>query len=58
MSHTFTDAEIGEIRMSYKQAKKPAEQIGILADLYACAKDDISRVLEIATTPKKAKRKS
>lgn len=60
MSHTFTDAEIGEIRTAYRQAKKPAEQIGILADLYACKKEDICQVLEVAATPQKhkAKRKS
>lgn len=60
MSHTFTDAEIGEIRTTYRQAKRPAEQIGILADLYACKKEDICQVLEVAVAPQKhkAKRKS
>lgn len=57
MSHTFTSAETSEIRTAYRQAKKPAEQIGILADLYACAKEDICQVLGI-NAPKKAKRKS
>lgn len=56
---TFTDAEKNEIRAAYRQAKSPGAQVGILADLYACKKEDICRVLELPLpSPQKAKRKS
>ena len=35
----------GEIVSSYKQAAKPEEQIGILAELNACTVDEIREIL-------------
>lgn len=59
MSRVFTDAEKREIRAAYRQAKSPGAQGGILADLYACKKEDICQVLELPLpSPQKAKRKS
>lgn len=37
-----------EIVVRYKQAKEPAKQIGILADLNACTKEEIAEVLREA----------
>lgn len=48
-----------EICREYKQARKPAMQIGILADLNACEKNDIIRILllnGIDVTPKEQKK--
>ena len=36
----------GEICREYRQAKKKAAQIGILADLNSCSKDEIREVLQ------------
>ncbi len=46
----ITDSDISEIRMMYRQAKYPEEQIGILADMYLCTKNDIRKVLGLPTT--------
>ena len=35
----------GEIVRSYKEAKEPKKQIGILADLNAVGKDEIAKIL-------------
>lgn len=37
-----------EIIVRYKQAKEPAKQIGILADLNCCTKEEIAEVLREA----------
>lgn len=37
-----------EIVVRYKQAKEPAKQIGILADLNCCTKEEIAEVLREA----------
>ncbi len=37
-----------EIVVRYRQAKEPAKQIGILADLNACTKEEIAEVLREA----------
>ena len=43
----FTPAELDEIRTSYRQAKSPRTQIDVLADLYACTRQDIERALGV-----------
>ncbi len=45
----LTDSDISEIRMMYRQAKYPEEQIGILADMYVCTKNDIRKALGLQT---------
>ncbi len=45
----LTDNDISEIRMMHRQAKYPEEQIGILADMYVCTKNDIRKVLGLPT---------
>lgn len=42
MSRLMTD---GEIRTSYRQAKNPKKQIGILAQLNQCSKEEICRII-------------
>lgn len=42
----FTQSEISEIREMYRSAKNQKAQIGILAQLYLCEKEDIVRVLQ------------
>lgn len=42
MSRLMTD---GEIRTSYNQAKDKKKQIGILADLNQCSKEEIQRII-------------
>ena len=39
---------VGEIVTSYRQAANQKQQIGVLADLNACTKTDIKRILEDA----------
>ena len=39
---------VGEIVTSYRQAANQKQQIGVLADLNACTKTDIRRILEDA----------
>lgn len=51
----FTPEQEREIRASYKDAKNPEKQIGILADLYVCKKEDIIEVLRMESASKKAK---
>ncbi len=46
MTH-LTESDIGEIRVMYKQAKDPGQQIGILADLYLCTRKEIKQVLDL-----------
>ena len=41
----FTLEQEADIRASYRDAKNPQKQIDILADLYACKKNDILEVL-------------
>ena len=50
----FSPEEMGEIRTLYRNAASPKKQIGILADLYACARQDIERALGLPVTPKSA----
>ena len=50
----LTKEQIGEIRTAYRDAKDPKKQIGILADLYACDKDEIRQVLGIEDAPPQA----
>ena len=49
----FTPAELDEIRTSYRQAKNQRTQIDVLADLYACTRQDIERALGLPETPKR-----
>ena len=51
----FTPAELDEIRTSYRQAKIPRTQVDVLADLYACTRQDIERALGLPETPKGAR---
>ena len=48
----------GEIRASYRQAKDKKKQIGILADLNSCPKEEIKRILEGGTmeNPKRGRK--
>ena len=39
------DMTVSEIECAYRQAKKKAEQIGILADKNCCTKDEIMNIL-------------
>lgn len=48
---TFLPDEMADIRESYRNAANPAKQVGILADLYACAPQDIQRALGFPVTP-------
>lgn len=50
----FTPEELGEIRTMYREAANPRAQIGILADLYACDRQDIERVLGLPESPRPA----
>lgn len=50
----FSPEEMGEIRTLYRNAASRKKQIGILADLYACARQDIERALGLPVTPKSA----
>ena len=54
MMRNFSPEEMGEIRTLYRNAVSPKKQIGILADLYACARQDIERALGLPVTPKSA----
>lgn len=47
-SKTFTDNEKAEICRSYRLAKDPSKQITALAELNACSKSDITRILQDA----------
>ena len=53
---TFTAQEEAEIRTLYREAKRPVTQIGICAQLYACTKTDIRRVLRLSLVPDKPRR--
>lgn len=48
MARQFTKDEIAEIRSMYRSAKNQKAQIGILAQLYLCEKDEIMEVLKSA----------
>ena len=50
----FSPEELGEIRTLYRNAASRKKQIGILADLYACARQDIERALGLPVTPERA----
>ena len=52
----FSPEEMGEIRTLYRNAASPKKQIGILADLYACARQDIERALGLPVTPKRVQK--
>ncbi len=52
----FTDSDVSYIRMMYRQAKDPQKQIGILADLYVCTKNDIRKVLGLPDVEQRQKR--
>ncbi len=52
----FTDSDISEIRMMYKQAKDPGKQIVILADMYVCTKNDIRKALGLPAVEQRQKR--
>lgn len=46
MARQFTRDEVAEIRSMYRSAKNQKAQIGILAQLYLCEKDEIMEVLK------------
>lgn len=48
----FSPDELAEIRTLYRNAASRKKQIGILADLYACPRQDIERALGLPVTPK------
>ena len=48
MARQFTKDEVAEIRSMYRSAKNQKAQIGILAQLYLCEKDEIMEVLKSA----------
>ena len=48
MARQFTRDEISEIRSMYRSAKNQKAQIGILAQLHLCEKDEIMEVLKSA----------
>lgn len=52
----FSPEELGEIRILYRNAASPKKQIGILADLYACPKQDIERALGLPVTSKRVQK--
>lgn len=52
----FTPEDLGEIRTLYRNAASPKKQIGILADLYACPRQDIERALGLPVTPVRAQK--
>lgn len=58
----FTSGEKHDIRAMYREAKYPEAQIGVMAQLYACSKNDILAVLGLeakaAVTPQAAARKA
>lgn len=41
----MTEAQKSEIKTLYRESKDKRKQVGILADLYCCTKDDIRKVL-------------
>lgn len=44
---TLTDHDKAEMRTAYRQAADPKKQIGILAELYCCSKQQVLDVLEL-----------
>ena len=50
----FSPEELADIRRSYANAASRKKQIGILADLYACPRQDIERALGLPVTPMRA----
>ena len=52
----FSPEEMGEIRTLYRNAASPKKQIGILADLYACTRQDIECALGLPVTPKRVQK--
>ena len=52
----FAPDELAEIRTLYRNAASPKKQIGILADLYACPRQDIERALGLPVTPMRAQK--
>ncbi|HIV97259.1 MAG TPA: hypothetical protein H9745_06670 [Candidatus Agathobaculum stercoravium] len=56
MMRKFSPEELGEIRTLYRNAASPQKQIGILADLYACPKQDIERALGLPVTSKRVQK--
>lgn len=48
MARQFTKDEVAEIRSMYRSAKNQKAQIGILAQLYLCEKEEIIEVLKSA----------
>lgn len=53
----FAPDELAEIRTLYRNAASPKKQIGILADLYACPRQDIERALGLPVTPVRAQKR-
>lgn len=47
MGKNFTQEERADIQTSYRDAKNPDKQIGVLAELYACSKNDIRNALHL-----------
>lgn len=43
----LNDFDKAEIRVQYRDAADKRKQIGILADLYACSKEDILNALDL-----------
>ena len=52
----FAPDKLAEIRTLYRNAASPKKQIGILADLYACPRQDIERALGLPVTPMRAQK--
>nr|WP_297175141.1 hypothetical protein [uncultured Agathobaculum sp.] len=47
----FSPTELADIQADYRNAASQKKQIGILADLYACTRQDIERALDLPETP-------
>lgn len=41
---------VGEIKRNYDQAKNKSRQIGILADLNCCSREDIEKILAVESS--------
>ena len=52
----FSPEELGELRMLYRNAASPKKQVGILAELYVCTRQDIERALGLPVTAKRPAR--
>ena len=46
---------VGEIQRNYSQAKNKSQQIGILADLNCCSREDIEKIVGVEDKREKVK---